>query len=63
MFEEQGVTAYYRYQLEHENEVLAPGIAFALVRKLLRLNALAPAQPRPRNAVVVAFDAAQLLYP
>ncbi len=46
VFEEQGVNAYYRYQLEHENEVLAPGIAFALVRKLLRLNALAPAQPR-----------------
>src|SRR5947207_11383207 len=25
VFEEQGVNAYYRYQLEHENEVLAPG--------------------------------------
>ena len=46
VFEEQGVNAYYRYQLEHENEVLAPGIAFELVRKLLRLNTLAPAQPR-----------------
>src|SRR6266851_1962808 len=46
VFEEQGVNAYYRYQLDHENEILAPGIAFALVRKLLRLNALAPAQPR-----------------
>src|SRR5438034_106034 len=46
VFEEQGVNAYYRYQLEHENEILAPGIAFALVRKLLRLNTLAPAQPR-----------------
>ena len=43
VFEEQGVTAYYRYQLEHENQILAPGIAFALVRKLLRLNTLAPA--------------------
>src|SRR5256885_15951669 len=46
VFEEQGVTAYYRYQLEHENEILAPGIAFALVRKLLRLNTLAPAGAR-----------------
>ncbi len=45
VFEEQGVTAYYRYQLEHENQILAPGIAFELVRKLLRLNTLAPAQP------------------
>src|SRR6266571_7920148 len=46
VFEEQGVNAYYRYQLEHENEILAPGIAFPLVRKLLRLNTLAPAQAR-----------------
>jgi len=46
VFEEQGVTAYHRYQLEHENEILAPGIAFALVRKLLRLNTLAPAGAR-----------------
>ena len=48
VFEEQGVNAYYRYQLEHENEVLAPGIAFALVRKLLRLNAFR------RNGVTLA---------
>jgi 5'-nucleotidase len=46
IFEQHGVAAYYRYQLDHENEILAPGIAFALVRKLLRLNTLAPAQPR-----------------
>ncbi len=46
VFEEQGVNAYYKYQLAHEDEVLAPGIAFLLVRKLLRLNTLAPARPR-----------------
>jgi 5'-nucleotidase len=46
VFEEQGVEAYYRYQLEHENEILGRGIAFALVKKLLKLNALPPAQPR-----------------
>ena len=46
VFEEQGVKAYHTYQLEHENEVLAPGIAFLLVRKLLALNTLAPARPR-----------------
>ena len=32
---EEGVEAYHRYQLEHEDEMLAPGIAFALVKKLL----------------------------
>jgi len=46
VFEEQGVDAYYRYQLERENEVLAPGIAFSLVKKLLKLNTLPPAEPR-----------------
>jgi len=46
VFEEQGVKAYHRYQLEHEDEVLAPGIAFLLVKKLLGLNTLAPARPR-----------------
>jgi 5'-nucleotidase len=46
VFEDQGVEAYYEYQLAHENEILAPGIAFLLVRKLLALNALPPARPR-----------------
>jgi 5'-nucleotidase len=46
VFEAQGVEAYYEYQLQHENEVLAPGIAFPLVRKLLSLNILPPAKAR-----------------
>lgn len=46
VFEEQGVNAYHKYQLAHEDQVLAPGIAFLLVKKLLRLNTLAPARPR-----------------
>jgi 5'-nucleotidase len=42
VFTEQGVEAYRRYQLEHENDVLAPGVAFPLVKKLLALNKDAP---------------------
>jgi 5'-nucleotidase len=38
VFEEQGVAAYHAYQVAHESEVLAPGVAFALTRKLLALN-------------------------
>ncbi len=38
MFLEQGVDAYARYQITHENEPLPPGAGHALVRKLLRLN-------------------------
>ena len=35
----QGIEAYRQYQIEHEDEVLEPGDAFALVRKLLSINA------------------------
>lgn len=38
VFQEQGVDAYHQYQIEHEEDVLDPGVAFPLVRKLLRLN-------------------------
>ena len=38
VYTEQGVDAYHRYQVAHEDELLVPGPAFALVNKLLRLN-------------------------
>ncbi len=38
VFEEEGVDAYHAYQIAHEEEVLEPGVAFPLVRKLLNLN-------------------------
>jgi len=46
VFENQGVDAYCRYQIERENEVLEPGVAFTLVEKLLRLNTLGDARQR-----------------
>ena len=46
MFESQGVEAYYQYQRVHEDEVLGPGIAFGLVKKLLALNTRMPERPR-----------------
>lgn len=39
IFETQGVQAYHAYQVSHESEILAPGVAFPLVRKLMNLNA------------------------
>jgi hypothetical protein len=38
VYTEAGVDAYHRYQIEREDEILAPGPAFVLVKKLLRLN-------------------------
>ncbi|MCM1026645.1 MAG: 5'-nucleotidase [Roseburia sp.] len=38
IFETQGLEAYCRYQVEHEQEILKPGPGFRLIRSLLKLN-------------------------
>lgn len=38
VYESGGVEAYQRHQIDHEDDLLQPGVAFELVRKLLRLN-------------------------
>lgn len=38
VYETEGVDAYSDYQIAHENEILQPGVAFNLVKKLLALN-------------------------
>ncbi len=38
IFEHQGVEAYCKYQIEHENDILKPGPGFELIQSLLRLN-------------------------
>ena len=38
IFEEQGIEAYCKYQIENEDVPLKPGVAFPLVTKLLNLN-------------------------
>ena len=38
IYERDGVVAYAKYQAQHENEILEPGVAFPLVQKLLQLN-------------------------
>lgn len=38
VYEEHGIEAYCNYQIEHEENLLEPGEAFPLVRKLLGLN-------------------------
>jgi len=52
LFEAQGVDAYADFQRSREDELLAPGIAFPLVRKLLALNADAP-KDAPRVEVIL----------
>lgn len=40
IFEEQGLAAYEKYQVEHETDVLQKGSAFQLVKAFLNLNKL-----------------------
>lgn len=46
IYENEGVEAYCRYQIEREDVPLPPGVAFSLVKKLLALNAGDIAHPR-----------------
>ena len=39
IYQAEGLEAYRRYQIEHEDEILDPGEGFSLVKKLLSLNA------------------------
>jgi 5'-nucleotidase len=45
IFETQGKEAFCRYQIEHEDEILAPGYGFSLVKKFLSLNNHCPDSP------------------
>src|SRR5699024_9446571 len=45
VFEREGLDAYRRFQIDHEDDVLAPGVAFPLATKLLTLHRLSAAVP------------------
>lgn len=38
IFENEGIDAYLKYQIERENDILGPGVAFPLVKKMLGLK-------------------------
>lgn len=38
IFQTQGLEAYSKYQIENENKILQPGIAFSLIKSILHLN-------------------------
>lgn len=44
LFESEGLEAYAAYQRQHEDDVLRPGVAFPVVRKLLGLNSRTPGE-------------------
>ncbi|MEE4251164.1 MAG: 5'-nucleotidase, partial [Alcanivoracaceae bacterium] len=46
IYETEGLAAYHEYQIAHEEDVLEPGDAFPLVRKLLAINQRLTGEPR-----------------
>ena len=52
LYEREGVEAYSAFQRDHEDDALAPGMAFQVVRKLLALNEGAPPDA-PRVEVIL----------
>ncbi len=52
LFEKEGISAYRRYQLEHSEEPLAPGVAYPFVRQLLKLNEIFPEEAPVRVVVL-----------
>lgn len=55
IFERQGLEAYRRYQIEHEEDILRPGPGFALVKALLAINEL-PGQGDRVEVVIMSHN-------
>ena len=58
LFERDGLEAYASFQREHEDEILEPGIAFPVVRKLLALNTYAPAHAPHVDVILLSRNSA-----
>lgn len=54
IYEEQGMQAFETHQLAHENDLLKPGPAFGLVKKLCELNKLLPEGARPVEVILLS---------
>jgi len=53
VYEADGLKAYADYQIEHEDKPLAPGDAFPLVEKLLKINTLLTKTGSPQVEVIL----------
>ena len=57
IYENEGLEAYCRYQLDHENDILKPGAGFALINSMLRINQI-DANTRRTEVVIVSRNSA-----
>ncbi len=52
IYENEGLEAYCKYQLDHENDILEPGTGFALIESMLRINQIDENQRRTEVVIV-----------
>ncbi len=57
IYENEGLEAYCRYQLDHESDVLKPGTGFALIKSMLRINQI-DENTRRTEVVIVSRNSA-----
>lgn len=53
VFRKDGIRAYRKYQREHEQDILQPGIAFPFIRRFLELNTIFP-ERQPVEVVLLS---------
>ncbi len=53
VFRKEGIRAYRKYQREHEQDILQPGIAFPFIRRFLELNKIFP-ERQPAEVVLLS---------
>ncbi|MCP4488822.1 MAG: 5'-nucleotidase [Gammaproteobacteria bacterium] len=57
IYENEGLEAYCKYQLDRENDILQPGTGFALIESMLRINQI-DKQQRRTEVVIVSRNSA-----
>ena len=55
IYRSKGLSAYRRYQREHEDTILEPGIAFPFIRRFLKFNDLFP-ETKPVEVVLLSHN-------
>ena len=59
IYENEGLAAYVAYQRKHANDLVAPGAAFPLVRRLLKINELFPKEAPAVEVVIISRNSAE----
>lgn len=59
IYQEKGLEAYVEYQRDHSADILAPGAAFHLVERILKINDLFPKKNPAVEVVIISRNSAE----